>query len=237
MYDAALLGESDDLFAGTPPLVTIRVLLSLLAKRRSEEADISAMVIDVKGAFLYGRTKRRVYIWLPGEDKKSSEGYMARLEKAMYGTRDAPQVWQEEVRSTMEGLGFIECVTQPGIYFHESRKLQIVSHVDDFLCVGREMELEWFKAALQEKYDIMSKLLNGRNREVIFLGRKIVWTDSGIEMEADSMHVDILLEELKMKERNPCDTPISGDEGKADNESDMNARDATLFRHAAARIN
>ena len=109
-------GNRDDLFAGTPPLVTIRVLLSLLAKRRAEESDIPAMVIDVKGAFLYGRTKRRVYIWLPEEDERSSEGFMGRLEKAMYGTRDAPQVWQEEVRNTMEGLGFIECVTQPGIY-------------------------------------------------------------------------------------------------------------------------
>ena len=102
-------------------------------------------------------------------------------------------------------------MTQPGIYYHECRKLQRVPRVDDFLCIGGEQELEWFKAALQKKYDIKSKLLNGRNREVTFLARKIVWTDNGIEMEADSKHVDILLEELKMKERNPCDTPISGD--------------------------
>ena len=108
----------------------------MLAKRAYSEAGVAAMVIDVKRAFLYGRTKRRVYIWLPEEDPKSKQGLMGRLDKAMYGNRDAPQVWQEEVRATMEELGFTECVTQPGIYHHRQRRVQVVSHVDDFLCIG-----------------------------------------------------------------------------------------------------
>ena len=90
-------------------------MLSLLAKRAFEEENIGGMVIDVKGAFLYGKTKRNVYIWLPSEDPNSKLGLMGKLDKAMYGTRDAPQVWQEEVRGTMKSLGFGECVTQPGM--------------------------------------------------------------------------------------------------------------------------
>ena len=88
---------------------------------------VAGMVIDVKGAFLYGKTKRRVYIWLPNEDPMSQKGYMGKLERAMYGTRDAPQVWQEEVRNTMEGLGFDECITQPGVYHHVARGIHIIS--------------------------------------------------------------------------------------------------------------
>ena len=126
-------GNRDDLFAGTPPLVTIRTLLSILSKRAFYEEDVGAMVLDVKGAFLYGKTKRNVYIWLPNEDPKSQDGFMGELNKAMYGTRDAPQVWQEEVRMTMTEIKFKECITQPGIYYHEERLLQVVSHVDDFL--------------------------------------------------------------------------------------------------------
>ena len=80
------------------------------------------MIIDVKGGFVYGKTKRNVYIWLPSEDPMSEEGYMGKLSKAMYGTRDAPQVWQEEVRATMMAMGFTECITQPGIYYHEDRQ-------------------------------------------------------------------------------------------------------------------
>ena len=55
-------GNRDDLFAGTPPLVSIRMLLSLLAKRALKEVNMAGMVIDVKGAFLYGITKRNVYV-------------------------------------------------------------------------------------------------------------------------------------------------------------------------------
>ena len=75
---------------------------------------------------------------------------MGKLERAMYGTRDAPQVWQEEVRGTMNPLGFQECVTQPGIYYNEEMALQVVSHVDDFLCVGPRQALEKFSVVFRE---------------------------------------------------------------------------------------
>ena len=136
---------------------------------------------------------------------------MGKLQRAMRGTRDAPQVWQEEVRATMSKLGFKECVTQPGIYYHQSRNLYIVSHVDDFLCVGGMKELVWFKLALQEKYEIKAQILSRGNNTVSFLGRKVTWAESGLEIEADKKHVQILLEEWKMIDCNPCDTPLSCD--------------------------
>ena len=45
-------GNRDDLFAGTPPLVSIRTLLSILSKRAFEEDGMAAMVLDVKGGIL-----------------------------------------------------------------------------------------------------------------------------------------------------------------------------------------
>ena len=30
----------------------------------------------------------------------------AKLERSLYGTRDAPQIWQDELRSKLEMLGF-----------------------------------------------------------------------------------------------------------------------------------
>merc|ERR1712018_514255 len=65
------------------------------------------MLIDVKKAFLYGMIKRRVYIELPAEDPRAKEGNLVgRLLKTMYGTRDAPQVWQEEVQTAMKEIGY-----------------------------------------------------------------------------------------------------------------------------------
>ena len=60
------------------------------------------MLLDVKKAFLYGRIRRNVYIELPEEDPKSESGkYVGKLDKAMYGTRDAPAMWQEHLEGTL----------------------------------------------------------------------------------------------------------------------------------------
>ena len=54
------------------------------------------MLLDVKKAFLYGAIQRKVYIEVPSEDPERKGGQMVgMLHKAMYGLRDAPQVWQE----------------------------------------------------------------------------------------------------------------------------------------------
>ena len=72
------------------------------------------MVLNVKKAFLYGAINRPVYIELPADDLVSAFGaYAGRVEKVMYGSRDAPQVWQPEVRKTMESLGFVGAVSTP----------------------------------------------------------------------------------------------------------------------------
>ena len=95
----------------------------------------------------------------------------------------------------MNASGFHECITQPGIYYHESKALQVVSHVDDFLCIGPRQALRWFSQALKEKYEIKVNELNEEKREVAFLGRRIRWSEEGINIEADPKHVGILLRE------------------------------------------
>ena len=97
-------GEAhDDLFAATPPLAATMALISFAASQGATGASAKRiMIVDVKKAFLYGKINRSVYIELPQEDPMSSSGlYVGKLVKAMYGTRDAPMVWQGEVRRTM----------------------------------------------------------------------------------------------------------------------------------------
>ena len=102
--------DREGLFAATPPLGAARAMLSLAASqgvRRPGHHQV--MLLDVKKAFLYGNIKRRVYIELPSEDPWREDGRMVgMLQKAMYGLRDAPQVWQEEVRRLLGKLGFKE---------------------------------------------------------------------------------------------------------------------------------
>ena len=99
--------DKEGLFAATPPLGAARALLSIAASQGQQGCGhYQIMLLDVKKAFLYGQLKRRVYIELPPEDEKREGGQMmGMLNKAMYGLRDAPQVWQQEVRRLMSGMG------------------------------------------------------------------------------------------------------------------------------------
>ena len=60
--------------------------------------------IDIRRAYFHAKSKRDVYIRLPNED--AEEGMCGKLDKSMYGTRDASKNWEEEYCETVMGLGF-----------------------------------------------------------------------------------------------------------------------------------
>ena len=75
------------------------------------------MLVDFKRAFLYGDVERELYIELPEEEPGRAGGQnVGRLRKAMYGTRDAPAVWQRLVRKVMTEMGFEASRTTPCVY-------------------------------------------------------------------------------------------------------------------------
>ena len=95
-------GVNHDLYAATPPSECLRLMLSLLASGRSK--GVTLMYADVSRAYFYAKARRDVYIKLPAED--SEEGMCGKLDKAMYGTRDAAQNWEEEYSETLIAIGF-----------------------------------------------------------------------------------------------------------------------------------
>jgi len=234
--------DREDLFAGTPPLAATKMVISSVASRQGKQKH-KLMILDIKRAFLYGDIEETIFIELPDEDPMKEKGMVGRLKKAMYGTRAAPQVWQEVVKKTMEKRGFRSSRSSPCVYYHPQRHLKVVTHVDDFICGGAEEDLRWLKRELQKefelKYQIMGDDINDC-KEATFLGRTIRWENEGISYEADQKHVQILLKEEDMEGAKPVSTPGVAEEKNIDNEgseSDMNNEGATKYRRAVARIN
>ncbi len=96
-----------------------------------------------------------MYIELPNQDPLSSDyGMVGKLVKAMYGARDAPLIWQAELRRVMEKLGFEARVLQPGLYHNKARDTDVVAQVDDFWRTGRDQDLKWLHDKLKEEFDI-----------------------------------------------------------------------------------
>jgi len=204
------------------------------------------MVVDVKRAFLNGYCTRSIYIELPGEESQGGR-YVGKLVRALYGTRDAPLAWLTVVKSDMKEMGFEECKVTNGVFTHPVRGLRAVVHVDDFLMSGDGHQLQWFRDHMSKKYELKVQVAgwaHGDARELQFLGRVIRLNHTGIELEGDDKHVDMMAQEWDMVHCNPVATPyvkpatsVPTITGGSEEAKDLNNADATLYRRAAARIN
>ena len=241
----------DDLFAATPPLAAARMMVSGLASRgRAGPGSHRLMILDIKKAFLYGKIRRKVFIELPAEDKRSNikdavtgrPMYVGRLLKAMYGTRDAPQVWQAEISGTLEMLGFHQSVGSPCVYYNTGAGVRAVVHVDDFLVTGPKDAMNKFKIELEKKYKLKGAMLGpggDEEREGRFLGRKIRWTSRGMEWEGDQKLVRSLKTEWGMQECKGVGTPGIKEEAETvkNDEIIQDKKRVAKYRRGAAQLN
>ena len=79
-----------DMFAATPPLTSLRFLVSLCASTQRKRRPFRMLFIDVKRAYFHAPVKRNLFVELPPEDRDPADGdCVGRLLKSMYGTRDA----------------------------------------------------------------------------------------------------------------------------------------------------
>ena len=94
------------------------------------------------------------------------------LKRAMYGTRDAPQCWQEHVKGVLEELGFAARKANPCVFRHRTRNLVISVHVDDFICAGPRADLDWVRKELAAHCQCTSSILGpdaGEQKQVKYL--------------------------------------------------------------------
>lgn len=94
---------------------------------------------DVSNAFLNGTLDEDVYINAP-EGVKVRSGECLKLEKALYGLRQAPRVWNSLFERTIRAIGFEVYPIDSCVYANMTRDVFVVLHVDDGLIIGRQKE-------------------------------------------------------------------------------------------------
>jgi hypothetical protein len=99
----------EDMYAPTPSLMATRWLVSEAASQGVRgPGSVRLMALDFKRAFLYGQVERELYIEIPAEDERTKgRDVVGRLKRSMYGTQDAPAVWQRVVGQMLRGRGFL----------------------------------------------------------------------------------------------------------------------------------
>ena len=187
-----------DLYAATPPLEALKVVLAAAAKGGK---GVGLMVNDVKRAYFYAPVVREIYVDLCEEDMNEDEQEMCgKLNYSMYGTRDAAQNWQIEFTKTMLEMGFTRGKSSPCVFYHKGKNLRTFVHGDDYVTAGDKKELRWMEQELSRRYDIKTKIIGaeeGEDRDVRVLNRLITWCPGiGLRYEADPRHAQILIKEF-----------------------------------------
>ena len=259
-YRARLVGREvayekrDDLFAATPPLESLKAVLSICASRQSRRHPHRIMSIDVKRAYFYAPATRPLYIEIPPEDKQPGDvGMVAKLNLSLYGTRDAAMNWSATFTAVLTKLGFTKGKCSPCNFEHRVREMVMTVHGDDFTVSGTDADLAWLKFHMEKEFEITSEILGphkDQKKEIRILNRVIKWSELGITYEADQRHAEIVVRELGLEEAKAAPTPGTREElSKASLPKDvlgmdhdelspeLNKQEASAYRGVTARLN
>ena len=125
------------IFAGTPPLESLRILVRLAAEAMEDVDPICLLNLDVSRAHFYAKAKRKVFVELPAEDPMSADPEACgELLYSMYGTRDAASNWEEEYSEYFASLGYKKGVDCPCHFYNKEEDVRVLVHGDDFLAAG-----------------------------------------------------------------------------------------------------
>jgi hypothetical protein len=236
------VGRDDALYAATPPLEALRIIISEAATIAGGDQRRELMVNDVRRAYFYAKIDRDVFIELPAEDPDYGSGKVGKLRLCLYGTRDAAKGWQETLSAHLVGLGFARGVGHPSVFSHAERGIKTLVHGDDYVSSGLSADLSWLESELGKAYEIKTQRLGiGKQLqdEGKVLNRIIRATGQGWEVEADPRHAELVIEQLGLASEKTVATPgVSGqDEDDLPEDVPLIGNDITCYRGVAARCN
>ena len=101
----------------------------------------------------------------------------------------------------MNLLGFIESLRAACIFYHETKDVEMIAHVDDLFVVGCLKDVQEVHRGLADAFEMKCTYAGPKtgNSEVEYLGRRIVFTENGLEFFGDPKHAAILLKETGLE--------------------------------------
>jgi hypothetical protein len=140
---------------------TVRMLLSQAAKKKHVVHQM-----DVDTSFLYGEmpADTPVYIEiphdypLPPQFKNVPRSQLCgKLNKSLYGLKQSPRLWNENLNKTMTSRGFSRCKSDSCLYYRSNggEVLYVAVFVDDLIISGSSLKaVNKFKSELKDTYSM-----------------------------------------------------------------------------------
>lgn len=66
--------------------------------------------------------------------------FVCRLQKTLYSLKNAPRLWQKHLKNFLSDIGLVPLASNKCIYIHERSRILILTYVDDFFILGRNID-------------------------------------------------------------------------------------------------
>ena len=204
-------GPTDAFYAATPPREAKRMLFGQWAKERKRHGKhLKLSFVDIRKAYFNGKPKRSLYVRLPPELGLPKD-VVAKLERCMYGTRDAGAIWETCYVDCLVGMGFVQGVGSPCCFCHPKWEVSVVVHGDDFSALGTDESLDKYEAGLRKSFECKMRGRLGSEpddlKEIRMLNRIIRIAPTGLLYEADPRHAELLAKSMGLDDCRKVVTP------------------------------
>lgn len=132
-------------------LTTIRFLTALAV---NEGFHVHQM--DVKAAYLNGELKETIYMKLPpGFENNYPPESICKLNKSLYGLKQAGKVWYDKLAHTLNESGFTATHVEPCLFYSKENDAIVNVYVDDLLILSKDLKtIEDIKNLLSSKFEM-----------------------------------------------------------------------------------
>jgi hypothetical protein len=119
--------EYNETFAPTPQWASLRSILALAAIE-----DLILYSVDISNAFLHGKVKEEIYMKQPEGFVQKNSDWVLRLQKSLYGLKQAGRVWIETLHKALKSMGFCRRPRKPRLdwfffpsFLHAGRRASV----------------------------------------------------------------------------------------------------------------
>ncbi|KAE8667060.1 Retrovirus-related Pol polyprotein from transposon TNT 1-94 [Hibiscus syriacus] len=146
--------DFNEIFSHVVRLTTVRVVLTMCAT-----LNLHLEQLDVKTTFLYGNLEEEIcMLQLEGFEENEKKNLVCRLNKSLYGLKQASRCWYKRFDSFIMCLGYNRLNADPCAYFKRSGDNDLVIlllYVDDMLVAGPNKDhIEDLKVKLAREFEM-----------------------------------------------------------------------------------
>ncbi|CAL2240845.1 unnamed protein product [Prunus armeniaca] len=183
---------------------SLRVIMALVA-----HFDLHLHQMDVKTAFLNGNLIEEIYMKQPDVSIQiGEEELVCRLQKSIYGLKQASRQWYLKFDEVVKSQGFIDNPLDECIYlkFHGRHYIFMLLYVDDILLASSNLSLLHDTKRMLSNYFEMSDLGEANFVLGIEISRD---RERGLLGLSQKGYIERILKRFNMKNCTGCDVPFS----------------------------